>query len=302
MRAPSSDPDTAKLRKQYRLDGVPRRAMDTIGQLNTVLFLPQDIRLIDGSPSARRRYLNALLCQIDLIYCRTLSRYNRTITQRNALLKQIREHSSHPSELSYWDEQVIALGSALLKRRLTLVDALGERAGEMQSALTNGQERLQLCYTASIDPGGDLAVTVEMDAITKAYADQMRVVRREEIARGMTVIGPHRDDMRCLVQDIDLTDYGSRGQQRTAALALKLSEVQIMEQETGEKPVLLLDDVVSELDRQRSHCLFDVIDQADQVLITTTDLHFYDDHILDTSLLYEIEKGQIRPLANVKGA
>jgi len=300
LREPSADPTIAKLRKQFRVDGVPKRAMDAIGHLNTVLFLPQDIRLIDGSPSARRRYLDALLCQIDIIYCRTLSRYNRTITQRNALLKQIRERGARPSELRFWDDQIIELGATLLKRRFGLVTALASRAGQLQSEITGGQEVLDINYLASVDPEHVLSPDASIQEISKAFANTLGKRRREEATRGMTLVGPHRDDMRCLVHGIDLTDYGSRGQQRTAALSLKLAEVQIMEQETGERPVLLLDDVVSELDWQRSQSLFGVISQADQVLITTTDIHFFDAPLVDSALLYQIENGQVSPMSEIE--
>ena len=209
LREPSAEPNTAKLRKQFRIDGVQKRAMDTIGQLNTVLFLPQDIRLIDGSPSARRRYIDTLLCQIDLTYCRTLSRYNRTIAQRNALLKQLRERGTRPSELKFWDDQIIELGSALLKRRLSMIATLTTRAGQLQSELTGGLETLELNYLASVDPERTLSPNATAQEISGAFADALTSRRREEIARGITLVGPHRDDMRCLVHGVDLTDYGS---------------------------------------------------------------------------------------------
>lgn len=300
LKEPSPDPTAAKLRKRFRVDGVPKRAMDAIGQLNTVLFLPQDIRLIDGSPSARRRYLDALLCQIDLVYCRTLSRYNRTITQRNALLKQIRERGGRPSELAFWDDQIVELGSALLKRRFGLIAALTKTAGQLQSELTGGQEILELNYLATVSPERDLTSGAAIHEINRAFRDALATGRREELARGMTLVGPHRDDMRCLVHGIDLTDYGSRGQQRTAALALKLAEVQIMYHETGERPVLLLDDVISELDQQRSQFLLGVILQAEQVLITTTDLRAYDVPSLGSALLFQVDSGQVHPLSEIE--
>jgi DNA replication and repair protein RecF len=302
---------SAVLRKQFRLDGVPRRAMDIVGRLNAVLFLPQDIDLVSGSPSARRRYLDISLCQIDSLYCQTLTRYNRIISQRNALLRQIRERASRPDELGYWDAQLGELGAYLLWRRLWAVGLLQPEADGVQRAVTDDQERLTLVYQDTltgygaqnalegvlpVDPARQEPQLTQLRAL---FGAALAAARREERARGVTLVGPHRDDLRFLINGVDATIYGSRGQQRSVALALKLAEMQLMRHQTGEMPVLLLDDVVSELDQQRCRLLLRAVSEAQQVLITTTDLKAYGLSFLQGAALWHVEAGAITPLPSV---
>ena len=310
-RQPGEDPSAATFRRQIRLNGVNRRAMDVVGKLNVVLFLPEDVTLVAGSPEERRHFLDVALCQIDPLYCTSLSRYNRVLTQRNALLHQIREGYADPKQLEYWDEQLLKLGTYVLSRRLWATDELNTQVAELHSSLTGGQERLALIYRASIAkhldqvalPGPQetavaqpLLETLAGSPLADTFRRALQDVRREEIARGVTVIGPHRDDLTLLVNGIDMTTYGSRGQQRTVALALKLAEVGLMHHQAGEMPVLLLDDVLSELDRHRSEFLLGRVSQAEQVLITTTDLKYYAHDFLATVTLWQVAGGVIRAL------
>jgi DNA replication and repair protein RecF len=303
----NGDPQNVVFKRQILLDGVPRRALDVVGRLNVVLFLPQDIALVSGAPAERRRYLDLTLCQIDAQYCRALSRYNRVMTQRNALLRQIREGHGRPAELDYWDEQLATLGAYVLARRLEVVHELGRDAGPIQEALTGGQERLVLEYQSTLAerseggqgvllPDSAPAEDVAPDALAAVLSDALRRARSEEMVRGVTVVGPHRDDVRFVLNGVDATVYGSRGQQRTAALALKLAEVGVMERYAGEMPILLLDDVLSELDARRSHHLMETISRAQQVLITTTDLRDYRAEFLDAAMLWRVEAGTLRLL------
>lgn len=305
QRAPGQDLTTANLRKQIRLDGVPRRAMDVLGRLNVVLFLPEDIALVAGAPGERRRYLDATLCQIDTFYCRALSRYNRITTQRNALLKRLRERQASPRELGYWDQQLAEVGAHVLWRRLWASRELGAHASEYQLALTGAHETLQLVYASTVfsrlreAEGMDDA---EIDALGDASRAEdliepihraLRVVRREEVARGMTVVGPHRDDLRFVLNGFDATIYGSRGQQRTIALSLKLAEFDVMRDQTGEMPVLLLDDVASELDRSRCDFVLGVASRVEQVLLTTTNQGVFGQELLDKALLWRVIEGDL---------
>ena len=279
------------------------------GKLNVVLFLPEDIVLVAGAPGARRHYLDVFLCQIDAEYCRALSRYNRVLTQRNALLKQLREGSVGQAELPYWDEQLAALGALVLSRRLAACAALADSATQLQQRLTGARESLALHYVSS-------AAEAAGSALREAHDADFRLVARlpaeadepaqkqallaalknnlgEDKARGVTQVGPHRDDVRFLINDVDATIYGSRGQQRTVALALKLAEVELMTARVGEPPVLLLDDVVSELDQRRCDCLLDALDRAEQVLITTTDLHHLPEPFRERAMLWQVRQGEI---------
>lgn len=294
-----SEGGRSALRRQILLDGIPRRAMDVVGKLNVVLFLPQDIGLVSGSPRERRRYLDMLLCQVDEEYCRALSRYNKVITQRNALLRQIRQRLSSPSELDYWDEQLARLGTIVLSRRQWATQALNEGAAGLQRALTGDTEDLVVIYQSSLaeyassrgealwsQPGGE-----------DEFRRVLQLARVEESARGITLVGPHRDDLKLLLNGVDATIYGSRGQQRTIALALKLAEVGLIESQTGDTPILLLDDVISELDDQRCAFLLDSIAVAEQVLITTTKLDRFAPGLLESAALWQVVSGTLSPLA-----
>lgn len=297
----------AMFRRQLLLNGVPRRAADVVGRLNVVLFLPQDIVLISGAPGERRRYLDITLCQVDGLYLRTLASYNRVMAQRNALLRQLREgyrggghHGG--SELEYWDEQLAQAGGYILARRYWAVAELAGRSDEIQGALTGGQERLRLEYQSSVlerlAAGRDAAAHGDLlDAAM--WAERIRAALQlshaEERGRAVTVIGPHRDDLRFLLNGVDATVYGSRGQQRTVALALKLAEVDLMTAQNGEMPVLLLDDVASELDARRARFLLDTVSRAQQVLITTTDLRDYGASFVAEAMLWQVVAGTLSP-------
>jgi len=292
------------LRRQIRVDGVPRRAIDAIGLLNVALFLPQDIGLVDGPPAGRRRYLDVMLCQIDSAYCRALSRYNRVVSHRNALLKQIREAKARRPELEYWDEQLVSLGTGVLTRRRDAVDRLGHYVRHIQPRLTDDCESLLLVYESTVDERaaeGFRRRAGESLSVEERYVRALEQVRAQEIARGVTVVGPHRDDLRFLINGHDATIYASRGQQRTVALALKLGEVSVIREITGETPVLLLDDVISELDRKRSRQILHLARTSEQVLITTTDLRGFTPGFLGEAILWEVQAGSLQRLGKGEG-
>jgi DNA replication and repair protein RecF len=253
-----------------------------------VLFLPQDIELIAGAPSVRRRYMDIALCQMQHDYCRALGSYNKVLDQRNALLKALREQGGPREQLAFWDEQLVALGSLLVARRAAFLAELETEANQRQQALTDGRERLHVRYVPSLEPTGnddDLAgggaaalreptplyLAGDQPAIAAAFAAALARTRQREIAAGMSLLGPHRDDVQFTAQGRDLRTYGSRGQQRTAALSVKLAEVSIMRRALGAPPLLLLDDVMSELDDSRRALLLEALDGVQQALVTTTD-------------------------------
>jgi DNA replication and repair protein RecF len=280
----------ARYRKQIRLNGVPRRAMDLLGHLNVVLFLPEDIDLVYGAPGLRRRYLDVTLCQIDPPYCAALARYNEVVSQRNALLRDLGERGGDPDQLGFWDERLVQDGSYLVDRRRHAIVALDELAHRVHAELTDGAERLHLRYLPSVE----LSESMDNNAIAGTFSAQLQALRRREIAAGVTLIGPHRDEVRFLIDEVDAGIYGSRGQQRTAALALKLAEVELMQRETGEQPVLLLDDVLSELDARRRHFLVHRLnDGLEQALVTATDLHVFPPEFLCRCCVWSIQLGQL---------
>jgi DNA replication and repair protein RecF len=280
----------ARYRKQIRLNGVPRRAMDLLGHLNVVLFLPDDIALVYGPPGLRRRYLDVTLCQIEPSYCAALARYNEVVTQRNALLRDLGERGGDPGQLTFWDERLVKDGSYLVARRQHAIVLLDELAHQVHGELTDGAEQLRLRYLPSVEPAG----TADVQTIAAAFQAQLEAQHRREVASGVTLVGPHRDEVRFLIDDVDAGVYGSRGQQRTAALALKLAEVELMQRETGEQPVLLLDDILSELDAQRRHFLLNRLnDGLEQALVTATDLHVFPPDFLWQCCVWNVLMGQL---------
>jgi DNA replication and repair protein RecF len=276
------------LRKEVRVNGVSRRAIDLVGLMPTVFFLPQDVELISGSPSVRRRYMDIALCQMQPDYCRALGGYNKVLDQRNALLKALRERGGAREQLAFWDEQLVAQGSLLMARRAAFLVELEAEANLRQQALTDGRERLRVRYLSRLEPNGndeDLAngdvaslreptplyLAGDQSSIAAAFQAALARTRQREVAAGMSLLGPHRDDVQFTAQGRDLRTYGSRGQQRTAALSVKLGEVAIMQRSLGAPPLLLLDDVMSELDGGRRALLLEALNGVQQSLVTTTD-------------------------------
>lgn len=284
-----------RYKKEIRINGTVRRAMDMLGQLNVVLFLPEDLTLVSGSPGDRRRYLDVTLCQVDAAYCRSLSRYNSILTQRNALLRELRERGrSDGEQLAFWDDRLVESGAYLVTRRVRAVQALDTLANRLHGELTAGMEALHLRYEPSLDLDGLDEDTQSVEAVARSFRTQVRAQRSREVAAGMTLVGPHRDEMRFLLNGVDAGVYGSRGQQRTAALALKLAEVRLMRQETGEEPVLLLDDVLSELDAHRRAFLLEALAcGVQQSILTTTDLGAVPGEFRDQCQVWQVEAGRL---------
>ncbi len=297
-------PSGVRFRKRIKVNGINRRALDLIGQVNVVLFLPQDLDMISGSPSFRRRYLDATICQIDSSYCRALQRYRRVLAQRNHLLRQLRERRATPGELAFWDEDLIENGAHLIGRRQEAVAELDKLVETVHFQLTAQKECLQLLYQSSItaDYGKEiqprLLISQEeglpsVPAIESLFREKLEEIRAKEIVQGMTLVGPQRDDLLFLVNEKDMNLYGSRGQQRTIALSLRLAEVQLMRAEASFQPVLLLDDVMSELDASRRQYLMGMVEATGQVLITSTDLTPYTPDFLRQATLLKVQEGKI---------
>jgi len=302
------------VRKQVRINGAPRRGIDLVGRLRVVLFLPEDVSLVAGAPAERRRYLDIALCQISSTYCRALGEYNRVVTQRNALLRRLRDEGGDPGQLNFWDAHLAEHGSTLLHRRGLAVGALDRIAAERHSELTAGGERLHLGYLPSPDPAAlahesprqaDAARKLRLaegrpayqaatrESIQEGFLGQLRAGRSREIAAGACLVGPHRDDMAFAVDGHDLRAFGSRGQQRTAALALKLAELQMMREETGESPLLLLDDVMSELDAARRQAVLAALASAEQAVVTTTDWGDFSAELLEVAQSLIVKEGRL---------
>lgn len=279
----------SRVQKRLRINGVARRALDLLGQVPVVLFSPEEVDLVAGAPTLRRRYLDLLLSQLDPQYARTLQRYQRVLLQRNHLLRLIREGQASAAELAFWDDELVGTGSYLLRGRIEAIAVLEQEAQRIHAELTDGRERLGLAYQSALAPESaepstkltpsilslskdeGLRTKASLDAVSARFRAALAEVQRREIAQGQSVRGPHRDDLRFSVDGADMGVYGSRGQQRTAVLSLKLAEAAYLKQRLGEPPLLLLDDVLSELDETRRAYLLRAAARLPQCLITTTD-------------------------------
>ncbi|HRN66931.1 MAG TPA: DNA replication/repair protein RecF [Promineifilum sp.] len=277
------------------------RLMDLLGQLRVVLFLPEDVELATGAPANRRRYMNVTLCQVDSNYCRDLSAYNKVLEQRNALLRRMAEgQMRHAADvLQVLTEKLIEPGSRVLRRRGRFIRDMAQQAQEIYfQDLIGGKESLRLGYmpgwyangrkTADeqLADGEWLQANEDLGAVQARFAAELEVARAVDLARGSSSVGPHRDDWAILVNGKNLGQFGSRGQVRTAILALKLAEINWMKAETADVPILLLDEVIAELDLHRRAALLAYV--ADQVrgkgmaqaLLTATDPGMFPEEFL----------------------
>ncbi|MBX0328520.1 DNA replication/repair protein RecF [Oscillochloris sp. ZM17-4] len=282
--------------KLVRINKRPARAIDLVGQLRVVLFTPADLTLVDGPPVERRRYLDITLSQLDPHYVRTLAQYQKIVQQRNSLLRAWRERRRPQrgvdDELAYWDQELSAAGGYLLAERLRAVAELNVIVGPLFCAISGEDSPLLIEYRASMALDG----AHDSGGLAQRIAQELRATRRDELARGQTLIGPHRDDLGFTVAGIDLGRYGSRGQQRSVTLALKLGEADLMRQRSDDAPVLLLDDMLSELDaRRRTHLLEAIRRPAQQTLLSATDLSDFGAEFLGAITRLRVEGGQVYP-------
>jgi len=276
-------------RKRIKINGATKKAVDLIGQVTVVLFAPTDLRLVDGSPEDRRRFLDRALCQIRPHYCAALMKYRKVITQRSALLKRIRDNQEEPRMLDYLDDKLTEWANLIIYERRGMVDALNQHVDQLQANISGGRESLRIAYRPSfaVDAAWNTVESLEK------YRRQLSEARRREIQQGVCLLGPHRDDLDFMVNDVDMLTYGSRGQQRTAALSAKFGELAFMRAAAGEEPILLLDDVFSELDAARREYLLNQALQHQQTLITATDYNSFSEEILAKSHRYQVIAGEI---------
>jgi DNA replication and repair protein RecF len=298
--------NSQRLRKEVLLDGVKKPVSDVIGHFNAVIFVPQMSQIIEGAPEDRRRYINLALAQSTPAYARVLSEYNQALTQRNALLKLLGERGGSGDQLEVWDDALTRLGSQIILWRIEALQQIELLASRVHHELTHGSEILRIAYEPAFDPlpkpNGQLGLKIDtvvdrsaldLKEIQDGFRATLSALRSVEIARGVTTIGPHRDEIRFLANDIDLGNYGSRGQVRTALLSLKLAEVNWMRDRTGEWPVILLDEVMAELDLQRRGDLLKYVGETEQVLFTTTDLNLFTPEFAKKADVWRVEGGKI---------
>lgn len=300
---PAEGDAPASLARRYRINGVPRRAADVLGNLVVVLFSPADVDLVAGSPAVRRRYLDIAISQVDHRYLRSLQQYQRVLLQRNHLLRQIRDGRARSSQLEFWDLQLVEHGAYILAARLGLVAALNESIATTHSELVGRPERLALAYQTTAGAASTTAdERLAMDALSAVLRQRLTDGREKERLAGASLYGPHRDDLRFTIDGVDVQIYGSRGQQRTVALAVKLAESATIARLIGVQPVLLLDDVMSELDPHRRRHVLDSIRPDQQVILTCTDLAPLDPAFVSRAVCLSVVDGRVAPAGPLPAA
>lgn len=299
------------IKKSVQLDDQPARAIDVVGQFKTVLFSPDDVELLSGPPGGRRRFLDLAISQARRTYLRGLSRFTRVLEQRNGLLRSLAREAGSAAvrraaqELPFWDSELISAATIVLSERAMYVAGLDALAREHFARLT-GIETLEIAYQphrlAAIDhmptvgPHDEPQMTRVQQTIAAQFARALSNARAEELRRGVTSVGPHRDDLVFRVDGVDLGRFGSRGQQRLALVATKLAEVDLLQGGAGEPPVLLLDDVLSELDQRHRRLVVEAIAMRPaQVCVTATDLSDLDAPELAHLPVIQVSAGQVIP-------
>ncbi len=265
--------------KGVAIDGIPiKKQSELFGMLNLVFFSPEDLYIIKNGPAERRRFLDLELCQLDKIYLNYLGNYNKVLVQRNNLLKQISNNSKLMDTLYIWDEKLLEFGVKIIKTRSDFIVRLNYIVKDIHSKLTGGKEELILQYEPNVK---------ESD-----FEGRLKKSLEKDISLKMTNVGPHRDDLSFLLNNIDIRKYGSQGQQRTAALSCKLAEIELVKNLIKENPILLLDDVLSELDRQRQNYLLNSIGDI-QTIITCTGLEEFVTHRFEYDKIFQVIEGTV---------
>ncbi len=264
--------------RKIEVDGAKRRAVDLPGHFRVTLFWPDDLGLVKGGPDLRRRFLNQMLVQVEPGYARALAGLRRVLEQRNSLLKRIAAGEGGEDMLDAWNQELVRLSSEISAARGRAVAELAPEAARCHAQIAAG-EGLQIDY---LGPPENLA-----EAVNNSLAEDLR--------RGTTSVGPHRDDVRVILDGQDARSYASQGQQRTAVVSLKLAEAALIQRRTGERPVLLLDDVLSELDGSRRAALLDEVGAGGQVIVTSVEAGPFPPELIAVAMVWTVTEGRIQP-------
>jgi DNA replication and repair protein RecF len=281
-------------RRSLKVDGqVLRRQVDFLGQVNAVVFSSLDLELVRGGPEARRNWLDGVLLQLEPAYLGLVEQYRQILRQRNALLKQDPAAAGDKfSQMAFWDAQLATTGSRIMRRRARLLQRLEPLAAHWHRVISGGRETLTLTYRPQVplpDPQADPEVAQAQ------FLTELRAKAAAEQALGTSLVGPHRDEVELCINGAAARAYGSQGQQRTLVLALKLAELELIEQVVRDPPLLLLDDVLAELDLQRQNQLLEAIQERVQTLVTTTHLGSFDASWLKAAQILQVQGGQLFP-------
>lgn len=276
-------------KKRVRINEIPAQKIGSLmGCLNTIMFSPEDLLIIKEGPHERRRFLDITISQLKPSYFYNLQQYAKILEQRNSLLKKLQYNEARADTLEVWNKSLAEVGSKIMNTRMEFIKRLNDKVDDCHGRLTAGNEKLDIGYAPSIEINEGNGT----GEIEESFIKTLERAYRKEIEKGTTMYGPQRDDFDIMLNGISLKMYGSQGQQRTAVLSVKLSELEIMKEETGENPILLLDDVLSELDSKRQQYLFDNLDNI-QTFITCTESTFFNGRIKGESGFYYVEKGMV---------
>lgn len=265
--------------KGIAINMVPiRKAAELVGLGHYIFFSPQDLSIIRDGPAERRRFLDMELCQLDKVYVAALAAYNKTLDQRNRLLKNLAQDPRDMGTLDVWDEQLVRYGSRIIEIREKFTERLDEIMRPIHGKLSSGREHIQVYYAKNVD--------------ADSFAQSLKSGRQRDLYLCSTMNGPHKDDLIFTTDGVDLRHFGSQGQQRSAALSLKLAEIKLVKMQTGDKPVLLLDDVLSELDAKRQHALLESIGDI-QTFITCTGIEEYEKSGFHIDQRFHVQGGSV---------
>lgn len=265
--------------KGVAINGLPiHKARELFGIINLVFFSPEDLNMIKNGPGERRKFIDMELCQLDQVYLTELASYNHIVNQRNKLLKDMYMNPGLRDTLDIWDMQMVQYGRKIIEKRTAFVKELNEIVCEIHKNLTGGLEHLEVIYEPSTE--------------SSTFEENLKNQRERDLRLKMTSVGPHRDDLIFMTNGIDIRKYGSQGQQRTAALSLKLSEIYLVKKKIKDTPVLLLDDVLSELDSNRQNYLLESIHDI-QTVVTCTGLDDFIDHQFQLNKVFKVVKGEV---------
>ena len=265
--------------KGIAINKIPiRRASELFGIVHFVFFSPEDLNIIKDGPSGRRRFIDLELSQLDKLYLSNLSNYNRIINQRNSLLKEVYKQENLMETLDIWDLQLVEYGNKVMERREEFIYQVNKIISDIHFKLTGGKEKISIIYEKSIG--------------TLSLEQALKKNRERDIRMKSTSVGPHRDDLCFMAENLDIRKFGSQGQQRTAALSLKLSEIELVKKLINDTPILLLDDVLSELDKHRQNYLLDSIHNI-QTVITCTGLDEFVNHRFSINKIFHVKNGKV---------
>lgn len=276
------------LNKLFRVNGIRRKISEFVGEVNAVLFTVQDLELIYGTPKIRRRYLDMLISQHNREYLRALQRYQKSVLQRNHLLRSIKTGISQLSELTPWDQNIVTDGGYIVHTRSKIIKKLSDLCLNQHNLLSPFKEQLNLTYLTEAEEQAS-----DQSAISNVLKQKLSDSLNSDVNKGFTSVGPHRDDFKLTINDVDAARFASRGQARIATLSLKLAEAQYLSDVRGENPLILLDDVFSELDPVRREMVLSLVSHYEQSLITTSDMDNIPKNSTSNMKMFKISEGRI---------